>query len=724
MLGEVIQDFVSDERVVWVDIEGVPLYAWSRETFSRTGKKWGEMLNIEDSYDSSFGRKRVCIITKHPVFILESFKIIAKGKVFMVRAKELFTWNPTFVSHKEKVYSSDDDSIRGEEFKEMRSHLNDEEEGEFITSDVEGVADTIFGDNSASSKKYSENMGEQHSEDPFELYDLLKQKKSEVEIQDPSPSLSHPPGFTPVGSDKPNVNDHVIGEEVSQRNKEFSPMISAKVMNNSQLVLKEVSGNSVGGSEVKKGGSVLGVLEEMIRIGRAMGYSMEGCLGNKTKKEWVKELTNKNKINFIAIQETKMECISHMDVKFMWGNSNYDYVCSDSLGNSGGILCIWEESVFKKDYVTISDSFVAIYGTWIPNKTKILIVAIYAPQQPMFRRVLWDYMSILLSRWNGEAILMRDFNEVRTNDERRRLWFNSYNARLFNHFISSSGLVDIKMEGFEEKRGLGVSSFHALNRALLLKWVWRFVSQDDSLWFRVIQAVHGSMIDTHSAQKASIWSSILKEVQLLKTNGFDFLSYCSKRIGDGISTRFWLDIWKGDKPLWDAFPRLFALESNCQISVAEKLTVPMDTSFRRPVRGGVEQQQFSDLSSIMDSVIISSSADRWVCSLSNDGNFSVKEVRNVIDEMSLPSHSESARWVKNIPIKINIFAWRARRDCLPTRNNLIRKGVSLESSSCLLCLSGEEDVHHVFFRCSLARDILRRVCQWWDIDWQSRSLFS
>ncbi|GJW24719.1 RNA-directed DNA polymerase, eukaryota [Tanacetum coccineum] len=280
VIQEVIQDFVSDERVVWVDIEGVPLYAWSRETFSRIGKKWGEMLNIEDSYDSSFGRKRVCIITKHPVSILESFKIIAKGKVFMVRVKELFTWNPTFVSHKEKVYSSDDDSVRGEEFKEMRSHLNDEEGGEFITSDVESVADTILGDNSASSKKYSENM---------------------VEIQDLSPSLSHPPGFTLVGYDKPNVNDHVIGEEVSQRNKEFSLMISAKVMNNSQLVLKEVSGNSVGGSE------------------------------------------------------------------------------------------------------DVED---------IPNKAKILIVAIYAPQQPMFRRVLWDYMSILLSRWNGEAILMGDFNEI------------------------------------------------------------------------------------------------------------------------------------------------------------------------------------------------------------------------------------------------------------------------------------------------------------------------
>nr|GFA95952.1 RNA-directed DNA polymerase, eukaryota, nucleotide-binding alpha-beta plait domain protein [Tanacetum cinerariifolium] len=34
---EASNDFVSDERIVWVDIEGVPLHAWSRETFSRIG---------------------------------------------------------------------------------------------------------------------------------------------------------------------------------------------------------------------------------------------------------------------------------------------------------------------------------------------------------------------------------------------------------------------------------------------------------------------------------------------------------------------------------------------------------------------------------------------------------------------------------------------------------------------------------------------------------------
>ncbi|GJW15089.1 RNA-directed DNA polymerase, eukaryota [Tanacetum coccineum] len=281
-----------------------------------------------------------------------------------------------------------------------------------------------------------------------------------------------------------------------------------------------------------------------------------------------------------------------------------------------------------------------------------------------------------------------------------------------------------KILASKKKGGLGVSSFHAFNRALLLKWVWRFVSQDSSLWFHVIQAVYGSTIDTHSIQTASIWSSILREVQVLKANGFDFLSQCSKRIGDGNNTRFWLDIWKGDKPFRDEFPRMFALESNHQISVAAKLASSLEVSLRRHVRGGLEQQKFSELSSIIHSVSLSSSYDRWVCSVSSDGDFSVKEVRNVIDELYLPSQSESTRWVKVVPIKINIFSWRARRDCLPTRSNLIRRGVSLESSSCPLCLTGEEDVHHVFFRCSLSRAVLQRVCRWWDLDWQDWSSFS
>ncbi|GJR42294.1 zf-CCHC domain-containing protein [Tanacetum coccineum] len=77
---------------------------------------------------------------------------------------------------------------------------------------------------------------------------------------------------------------------------------------------------------------------------------------------------------------------------------------------------------------------------------------------------------------------------------------------------------------------------------------------------------------------------------------------------------------------------------------------------------------------------------------SGDGNIRVKDIRNSIDDLFLPSGPETTRWVKFIPIKINVFTWRARRDCLPTRANLIRRGVFMESVNCPISSYHEENV--------------------------------
>ncbi|GJT37188.1 hypothetical protein Tco_0937053 [Tanacetum coccineum] len=76
----------------FVDIEGIPLHVWSREMFAKIGNKWGEALDIEDNFGSSFARKRLCILTKQPESILEKFKSdFKKAGVLWHRAKELFT---------------------------------------------------------------------------------------------------------------------------------------------------------------------------------------------------------------------------------------------------------------------------------------------------------------------------------------------------------------------------------------------------------------------------------------------------------------------------------------------------------------------------------------------------------------------------------------------------------------------------------------------------------
>ncbi|GJZ74821.1 hypothetical protein Tco_0639286 [Tanacetum coccineum] len=71
-------------------------------------------------------------------------------------------------------------------------------------------------------------------------------------------------------------------------------------------------------------------------------------------------------------------------------------------------------------------------------------------------------------------------------------------------------------------------------------------------------------------------------------------------LGDGNGTRFWLNKWFGDKPLMENFPRLFALELDKEILVADKMKATLDLSFRRHVRNGSEHQQLEDLYAHME----------------------------------------------------------------------------------------------------------------------------
>nr|GEU31507.1 putative RNA-directed DNA polymerase, eukaryota, reverse transcriptase zinc-binding domain protein [Tanacetum cinerariifolium] len=166
---------------------------------------------------------------------------------------------------------------------------------------------------------------------------------------------------------------------------------------------------------------------------------------------------------------------------------------------------------------------------------------------------------------------------------------------------------------------------------------------------------------------------------------------------ESIRNNFFIGADPSDKKItWVAWNKVLA--SKEKGGLANKLAMQMDSSFRRTVRGGIELSQFNDLVSLIGSISLSSSSDRWVCNASGDGIFRVKDIRNFIDDLFLPSSPEPTRWVKSIPIKINVFMWRARRDCLSTRANLMCRGVVMESANCPICGFREEDAHHIFFQ--------------------------
>nr|GEW98655.1 RNA-directed DNA polymerase, eukaryota [Tanacetum cinerariifolium] len=790
------------------------------------------------------------------------------------------------------------------------------------------------------------------------------------------------------------------------------------------------------------GGSILGLLEEMVGVEQIMGYKMEGC------QRVVKELCNKNKVNFLSLQETKMETMDLFSVKRCWGNLSFDYVHSEAVGNSRGILCVWDPNSFHKENSTISDSFVMVRVVWCPMGQKFMLIAVYAPYDSRAKHMLWDYLQNEILKWKGEVVVMEDFNEVRFKSDRFGSVFNAHEANVFNSFITNSNMVevnlggcsytwchksaikmskldrflisdslmnscsninaislelkglsrsagrtklrvpidlpsvfrpfwdliksdvfdavrpiclvgslykiiakilanrlvgvlnsivnevqsafisdrqildgpfilnevlqwckskhkqalifkvdfekaydsvkwdflddvlnkfgfgnkwcksiqcclrssrgsilvngspteefqfgkglkqgdplspllfimvmeslhisfqlivdagrfhDIKMggglvnlshmfysddvvfigqwcesnittpvhvlecfhkasrlrinmllktpfsylgsivggsmhrrqywidivdkvkkrlskwklqslsiegrltltifNGYEpnskkvnwvswekvslakERDGLGVYSLFAMNIGLLFKWIWKFRTQGNSLWARIIKDIHGvdECVGGNSmVRNPSCWMSIIKEMDVLKTKGIDLMKHMRIKVGNGESTSFWEDKW-------------------CDAGVLKDRRLP---------RGGCEKNQVNELEDLMRLVVLSPIEDRWMWGLENSGLFPVASIRRHIDDKMRSGWNCKTRWINYVPIKVNVLAWKVMTDSLPTRFNISRRGIPIDSILCVNCDMGVETSRHLFFSCRMANEVTNLIARLWDV---------
>ncbi|GJS13573.1 RNA-directed DNA polymerase, eukaryota [Tanacetum coccineum] len=182
-----------------------------------------------------------------------------------------------------------------------------------------------------------------------------------------------------------------------------------------------------------------------------------------------------------------------------------------------------------------------------------------------------------------------------------------------------------------------------------------------------------------------------------------------------MSTKFWHDVWIGDSSLKTQFPCIYRPALNQDCMVRDCWNNGWDLRWSRPILRGTILHQLSVLSSTLDIVSLSDSEDIWTWSIGSP-SFSVKCTREHIDKSYLPDGGSETRWNRFLPKKINIFIWRALRDRLPTRWNLSRKGIDLDSLSCPICDSSIETLNHTLWFCSLATSIWHKIFAWLDID--------
>nr|GEZ92403.1 glucose-methanol-choline oxidoreductase, FAD/NAD(P)-binding domain protein [Tanacetum cinerariifolium] len=111
-LSNLKKALMNEGRIVWVEIEGIPFKLWSGNTFKWIAAKWGILLDVDDQKEMCFHSKRLCLYTKSGMNIFENIKVIFRGKVFWIRAKEVPGWVPDFLndSDDEDQFTPNDDT--------------------------------------------------------------------------------------------------------------------------------------------------------------------------------------------------------------------------------------------------------------------------------------------------------------------------------------------------------------------------------------------------------------------------------------------------------------------------------------------------------------------------------------------------------------------------------------------------------------------------------------
>ncbi|GJX67466.1 RNA-directed DNA polymerase, eukaryota [Tanacetum coccineum] len=221
--------FVIDERIIWVSVKGFPIKAWTPNSFKKIASCWGELVKWEDSGHNSFSCKHLCLKTRIVVIINDKRKLIVQGKAV---SESSFMHEMDHVINSVHVDST---------------HRNVDED------------------------KPGENAPQ--FEDPFGIYDLLKNNHHQSSCNSESVDPLFSPGFTPRPLDQEKL------EEVNPKGiDECVQSLSNKLRASKKHGTPSINSSNSGSFKRKAGGSILELMDELVNVGQTMGYNMDGCI--------------------------------------------------------------------------------------------------------------------------------------------------------------------------------------------------------------------------------------------------------------------------------------------------------------------------------------------------------------------------------------------------------------------------------------------------------------
>ncbi|MCH82139.1 cytochrome P450, partial [Trifolium medium] len=143
-------------------------------------------------------------------------------------------------------------------------------------------------------------------------------------------------------------------------------------------------------------------------------------LGGSLKKQKVKGFITANHLDFVAVQETKLDLVDERLCHFLWGNKFCCWSFILAIGNSGGILSIWCSSKGNAVFSFFGPGFVGVCSEWGAARSRCFFVNVYSKCPFAEKRQLWSKLVKFQRTLLGDVWgVVGDFNAVIGPSERR-----------------------------------------------------------------------------------------------------------------------------------------------------------------------------------------------------------------------------------------------------------------------------------------------------------------
>ena len=151
---------------------------------------------------------------------------------------------------------------------------------------------------------------------------------------------------------------------------------------------------------------------------RLASWNIRG-FGDDKKKSMIKSLIKEEKLDLIGLVETKHNTLTEWDMFRCWGHQGSEFMHIIAVNGSGGLILSWHKDIFMMQNSFARERWLCVEGKFFKAGSQCAICLVYAPSEHQNRLKVWDQLRGIRAFTAVPLILLGDFNEVLSPQERR-----------------------------------------------------------------------------------------------------------------------------------------------------------------------------------------------------------------------------------------------------------------------------------------------------------------